>query len=494
MSISSHQTKNLLTPEQQAVVNFNIEDILIVNAYAGTGKTSTLIQFCEARKDKKILYLSYNASMRKEAETKFKHLSNVEVKTMHSLAYEELGLKYKDRLGSLRAMDLYPLVKDLQAEFHSFYATAILKTLRAFCNVSLPLKDFLENVIKNPKDYDLNPKLDLTYIASKTTLLWKKLESETCALAYEHDFYLKAYQLSKAKLEYDYILVDEAQDINGCVIDIVLNQEAKKVFIGDTYQSIYKFRGAINSLELLAKKPKAHTLYLTQSFRCPSSIAKIANCYLKILNAPKDFQGTPKSTKEVTKQQAIITRTNAKLFDIAIENLDKKLFLVGGVQSYNFDELLDIQNLLFKKQEFIKNPFIAKFKDLKELLTYIEETKEIDLRQKIFVLFKYIHSDIKKLIKDIEKACVKNENKADLILSTGHKSKGLEWDNVELSDDFLNLKQTLDNDEFEITIAKEELNLLYVAITRSKHSLSMSEDYVLDEDIINNIKERVETI
>ncbi|MCR2061704.1 UvrD-helicase domain-containing protein [Campylobacter helveticus] len=494
MSISSHQTKNLLTPEQQAVVDFNIEDILIVNAYAGTGKTSTLIQFCEARKDKKILYLSYNASMRKEAETKFKHLSNVEVKTMHSLAYEELGLKYKDRLGSLRAMDLYPLVKDLQAEFHSFYATAILKTLRAFCNVSLPLKDFLENVIKNPKDYDLNPKLDLTYIASKTTLLWKKLESETCALAYEHDFYLKAYQLSKAKLEYDYILVDEAQDINGCVIDIVLNQEAKKVFIGDTYQSIYKFRGAINSLELLAKKPKSHTLYLTQSFRCPASIAKIANCYLKILNAPKDFQGTPKSTKEVTKQQAIITRTNAKLFDIAIENLDKKLFLVGGVQSYNFDELLDIQNLLFKKQEFIKNPFIAKFKDLKELLTYIEETKEIDLRQKIFVLFKYIHSDIKKLIKDIEKACVKNENKADLILSTGHKSKGLEWDNVELSDDFLNLKQTLDNDEFEITIAKEELNLLYVAITRSKHSLSMSEDYVLDEDIINNIKERVETI
>lgn len=109
-----------LTPEQQAVVDFNIEDILIVNAYAGTGKTSTLIQFCEARKHKKILYLSYNASMRKEAQAKFKHLSNVEVKTMHSLAYEELGLKYKDRLGSLRAMDLFPFVKDLQEEFHSF--------------------------------------------------------------------------------------------------------------------------------------------------------------------------------------------------------------------------------------------------------------------------------------------------------------------------------------------------------------------------------------
>ncbi|WP_223209227.1 UvrD-helicase domain-containing protein, partial [Campylobacter coli] len=49
-------------------------------------------------------------------------------------------------------------------------------------------------------------------------------------------------ELTKPKLEYDFILVDEAQDINACIIDIVLNQkQAKKVFIGDTFQSIYKF-------------------------------------------------------------------------------------------------------------------------------------------------------------------------------------------------------------------------------------------------------------
>nr|WP_315941024.1 UvrD-helicase domain-containing protein [Campylobacter sp. BCW_4332] len=91
-------------------------------------------------------------------------------------------------------------------------------------------------------------------------------------------------QLTKPKLEYDFILVDEAQDINACVIDIVLNQkQAKKVFIGDTFRSIYKFRGAVNSLEVLASMPKSHILYLTQSFRCPQSIATIANSYLGIL-------------------------------------------------------------------------------------------------------------------------------------------------------------------------------------------------------------------
>ncbi|WP_254410409.1 hypothetical protein [Campylobacter coli] len=140
--------------------------------------------------------------------------------------------------------------------------------------------------------------------------------------------------------------------------------------------------------------PKSHTLYLAQSFRCPQNIAFIANSYLKILNAPRDFKGTKKSDEESVKKEAkaIVCRTNAKLFDIAVENLDKKLFFVGGINSYSFDKLLDIQNLLFKKHECIKNQFIAKFADLKELLEYINETKEVDLKQKIFVLFKYVHS------------------------------------------------------------------------------------------------------
>lgn len=173
-----------------------------------------------------------------------------------------------------------------------------------------------------------------------------------------------------------------------------------------------------------------------------------------------------------------------------MNNLDKKLFLVGGVASYNFDELLDVQNLLFKKHEWIKNPFIAKFKDVKELFSYVEETGEIDLKQRIFILFKYIHSDIKKLIKDITKQCVKEQSKAELILSTGHKSKGLEWDNVEIIDDFLNIRQELEEKD-ELKIAKEELNLLYVAITRAKNSLNISKDYILDEEFITSNKERI---
>ncbi|HFN3287752.1 TPA: 3'-5' exonuclease [Campylobacter jejuni] len=70
-----------------------------------------------------------------------------------------------------------------------------------------------------------------------------------------------------------------------------------------------------------------------------------------------------------------------------------------------------------------------------------------------------------------------------MILSTGHKSKGLEWNNVEIIDDFLNIKQELEERE-QITIAKEELNLLYVAVTRAKNSLNINKDYLLEKDFI----------
>ncbi|EQA8257108.1 hypothetical protein ACX9BX_001780 [Campylobacter jejuni] len=50
-------------------------------------------------------------------------------------------------------------------------------------------------------------------------------------------------------------------------------------------------------------------------------------------------------------------------------------------------------------------------------------------------------------------------------------------------DDFLNIKQELEERE-QITIAKEELNLLYVAVTRAKNSLNINKDYLLEKDFI----------
>lgn len=54
-----------------------------------------------------------------------------------------------------------------------------------------------------------------------------------------HDFYLKYYQLQKDKRleeKYDFILLDEAQDTNEVMLDIFLDNDCKKIFVGDTSQ------------------------------------------------------------------------------------------------------------------------------------------------------------------------------------------------------------------------------------------------------------------
>lgn len=89
---------------------------------------------------------------------------------------------------------------------------------------------------------------------------------------------------------------------------------------------------------------------------------------------------------------------------------------------------------------------------------------------------------------------VKKQDNAELILSTGHKSKGLEWDNVEIIDDFISLKETLENAEGNIEIPKEELNLFYVALTRSKKELILNKSYMLDDALLKECQKRITAV
>ena len=93
-----------------------------------------------------------------------------------------------------------------------------------------------------------------------------------------HDGYLKLWQLSKPSLgQYDALLVDEAQDMNPCMLDVVRRQIQPKIFVGDPHQQIYAFRGSVNVLDLLEA---SHTYALTQSFRFGEPIAFAAQSIL----------------------------------------------------------------------------------------------------------------------------------------------------------------------------------------------------------------------
>lgn len=468
----------MLTDEQKDLVELDCDknNIVIVEAYAGAGKTSTLLEFCKKRPNKNILYLVYNASMKKEAEGKFKDLKNVKIFTMHGLAYSKSSKKLLEKLGDITQQIILEIAQENNIGLDIFSSHIILENI----------KDFLISDYVNFKDFlnSLN-KLEI----SKTLKIYNLLIDENNNYPITHDIYLKLFQIKTPILNNDIILVDEAQDLNDCVVDILLKQKAVKIFIGDSFQSIYGFRGANNVLKRITDKKDAKIIYLTNSFRCSPSIAFLANRYLQILGAKKDFKGlNNKNTESISK--AYLSRTNLNLLKNAYNNSHKRLFFVGGLNSYNLQDLEDLC-LLFSKNEVIKerikNPFLKNFNNAKDFLKNIGETENVEWKSKttsflFFVNNKISIFDIKKKLKEASNG-VKMKD-ADMIFSTAHKSKGLEFDEVTLSDDFLDLSKLKKEN---IAIYSEELRLLYVAITRAKSKINISEKNFLDDEKIKEL-------
>ena len=90
----------MLTEEQIAIINStgNIR----INAVAGSGKTTTIIEYAASRPpSSKILYLAFNKSVRLEAARKFeaRGLNNVKVETAHSLAYKHIVFSNGFKIG-----------------------------------------------------------------------------------------------------------------------------------------------------------------------------------------------------------------------------------------------------------------------------------------------------------------------------------------------------------------------------------------------------------
>jgi superfamily I DNA/RNA helicase len=126
-----------------------------------------------------------------------------------------------------------------------------------------------------------------------------------------HDGYLKQWSVELPVLDYDYILLDEAQDTNPVVLAVLTEQKSQLVYVGDKHQQIYEWRGAINAM---AKISTDHEAALTQSFRFGPNIANAANDILAKLGEERQLEGFAKIPSEIRQSlvtDAVLARTNA---------------------------------------------------------------------------------------------------------------------------------------------------------------------------------------
>jgi F-box protein, helicase, 18 len=485
-----------LTQEQEDIIN-STGDIKI-NAVAGSGKTTTIIEYAKARPvNSKILYLAFNKSVKLEAIKKFaaKGLQNVTVETAHSLAYKNIVFryKYKVRVQGYKTHEIAELL-GLQGngEKHHEYVIAnhINKFIALFCN-SDKTKVQEVNYLDTISDAKAKTFVKTFYhfIETQTRHLLAKMDKGEIEIT--HDFYLKKFQLQNPVLQFDYILFDEGQDASPAMLDIFLNQSAVKVIVGDTHQQIYSWRYAVNSLE----KTSFTTFNLSQSFRFGANIANLATQVLFWKDAITETKPIPikgLGTNTDTKTKAVIGRTNLGLLLKAIEYVTekkniKKIYFEGNFNSYTYaDEgasLYDVLNLFNNKRSLIKDALIKSMGSIKDLEEYIEKTEDAQLSMMLEIVKEY-GNDIYDIIKTIKQKQVENDDKekAEVIFSTVHRCKGMEYDAVHLVKDFITEDKVkrqvmdLENDEKKINKVNEEINLLYVAITRTKNTLHIPEE------------------
>ena len=483
-----------LTKEQNDIINStgNIK----INAVAGSGKTTTIIEYANARsKNNKILYLAFNKSVKLEAIKKFKEkgLTNVSVETAHSLAYKSIVFKNNYRLKpqgykTYELVDLLKLKGNSEKLTEYVIANHINKFTAYFCNSDKQKVQDLNylDIVASKKTQSFVRSF-YTYIQHQTRILLAKMNKGEIGIT--HDFYLKKYQLSNPVLRYDYILFDEGQDASPAMLDVFLKQKATKVIVGDTHQQIYGWRHAINSLE----KTSFKTHQLSSSFRFSQDIANLAMETLKWKNILSDFEGILiKGLGHSKKRQskAILARTNLGLLLNAInfitENRQvKNIYFEGNINSYTYADdgasLYDVLNLYNGKRAQIRDKLIKKMKSLSELEEYIEKTEDVQLGLMVEIVREY-GNEIYGILKEIKDKHINNDDKdkAEVIFSTVHRCKGMEYDEVYIVNDFITedkIEKLKSDPKAVIDIAKlnEEINLLYVAITRAKNNVHIPE-------------------
>lgn len=507
-----------LTKEQKEILEaFKKTNLIKINAYAGTGKTTTIIEIANHNLDLKFLVLVFNKSVRQELERKMP--SNCTVMTIHALAYKFLDIKFK-RNGILTKRDFTTELSNYFSSTDYFKVAYIRDVLERFCN-SQYLEASQENIDSIIMlDRDLRGKYRLLYGPNRARNMLdisSKINDALYAAANQkigltHDIYLKFFQKSfMAKYIQDYLkgfdalMVDESQDLNGIQEYLLVKVPIKKkVAVGDKHQSIYSWRGAENTLAKLDWQE----FYLTVSFRFSNKdIVSIANKFLKNWKGEtRDLSS--KYAGRTNKTTAHITRTNAQIIELINKAGSKDKIQYTRDIDEIFRSVKEVSNLMdavvyHRPVDFtsylklvcdrLKTEGIKTASDLKN---FFADSGDFEYTSAVEIVEKFGRYGIDKLYK---KAVKLRDDDSKKIFTTAHSAKGLEFDNVVIEKDFRNIKDIISGyaahelinekgrlteeqaDEILLGIKEhsgilsdliDEINLQYVALTRAIKSLS----------------------
>lgn len=480
----------------------------VISASAGSGKTYTIIKLLDyIPKDKKVLIVAFNRDIRQEIKAKVTNAGhkNVQVDTFHSLGYKILNANFNRRFVNTDPNEY---------KYSNYISNNIsqLSTINTF-RLGKQFSQYLSNIqnlvnfgrcylSETVEDLDkVCERYGIICIADEKEVAVKVLEwGEKCLdeIDYTDMVWLpNTLHLDSKFYKYDWIIVDECQDLNMVEKDMLFTcrrMGTRMLFFGDKAQAIYSFSGADSeAFDKLRELEDTIQLPLSISYRCPKNIVEYVHYLVPTIEYDKKNKIKGEiienaNLSDVKDGDMILCRNNAPIAKIYIEllingvktkilgkdysaNLSKTIrntkeellnvdLSMQGVFSKLYDIFYDLVETTMYKQNITKEEALTS----SSIIAKLDEIKVLEILSEGLTTSKELQERIKDIFTD--------NKESGIILSTIHKSKGLESPNVYIACKSLMPSKTA-KQPWEI---EQENNLIYVAYTRTKNKLGFLDE------------------
>ena len=313
---------------------------------------------------------------------------------------------------------------------------------------------------------------------------------------------IKNHEVEQSRISKMVLVIDEAQDINideYNLINVLIeeNEDMRVLAVGDDDQNIFTFRGADSVyLEKFITEKKAKKYELFDNFRSKSNLVTFSNQFVKTIGhrlktlpivAYDKGNGVLKTVKylsnnlivpavndiistDLSGTTCILTQTNKEALNITGLLLKNgfKAKLIQTNDGFNLYNLLEVRYFLGNLKSMDDSPSISDetwARSKTELFRKFGNSSKLEICRNIIRDFestntriKYF-SDLEVFIRESKLEDFLGEDGETIFVSTIHKSKGKEFDNVFI---------VLENCDLS---SDEKKRQLYVAMTRAKQNL-----------------------
>ena len=465
---------------------------IVVSADAGTGKTTTIEYATQLiPSNLKIGFVAYNKHIAEAFESR--KTQNTTVMTCHKLGYIAVIRKMAQdgRKPIMNGYKVHDMVKqmltneylELGQEEARNIQIAVPKIISLLKNTLAPVnKESIENIIETYNiDNEVNHDI-LTQICAKIMLKCAQVfgRKDTCEIDFDDQLWLPIIHNLTVQ-QFDWLFVDETQDMNKVQLELVLKAVSPGgsiVAVGDSNQSIYGFRGADEeAMEHMIIRLNAKVLPLSICYRCPTSHITLAQKYVPSIE-PSPYKGVgiiknikeAELSKNVQKGNLILCRNNAPLVKPCFQLIKNGIKATIKGRDIGLNLISKVRKTKGTKiPEFLKNLTSDVNNEKRNLEAAGKSVESLMDRFETLVVLAEECENTDQLINKIE--TIFSDSEAAVTFSTVHRAKGLEADSIYI------LKPSLIPSPYAKTEKqlKQERNLGYISVTRSKDILTFVE-------------------